>query len=388
MNIAFDAQPLIDAQKTGIGFCQAGLTESIVHLYPQNQYELLFFCYKAEQEKTARLAHWVSNRVSLRKCKWFPGSLYRLLWNFIPIPYRWFFGKKAQITHFFNYHVPPGVSGKKIATVHDMCYKAFPDTVRFKTKIMLAMSLKKSCKRADKIITDSQFSKNEIIKYLHIDPDQIIVVPCGVDCVNFRPNTDKQKADEVKQKHNITRSYFFYLGTLEPRKNIERFIKAYALLKQKKADIPLLVLSGRKGWMYESIFQLVLQLQLQNDVIFTGYVEDKEAPILLSDAVAFIFPSLYEGFGMPPLEAMACGTPVLTSNSSSLPEVVGDAAILVDPYSVDQIAAGMERLATDSDLRKELSKKGLERAKQFTWERSATMLMAIYQSLVEEQDKT
>lgn len=381
LKIAFDAQPLVDGEKTGVGFCEAGIVRSLVSLFSEHKYVLDYFSFKKD---VRGLIVSYEKDCTFNGCNWIPGSIYKLIWAFFPVPYRLFFGRNSDLTHFFNFHVPPGVYGKKVSTVHDLAFKVFPETVRLKTKIMLNLTLKKSCRRADKITTVSQFTKEELMKFLDVPESKIVVVPNGVDLNRFFPQIDGLIIDGIKSKYGIDGQYLLYLGTLEPRKNIERLIKAYALLKSILPDAPKLVLAGRKGWMYESIFKTVSELKLENSVIFTGYIEDSEAPALLGGATAFLFPSLYEGFGMPPLEAMACGTPVLTSNCSSLPEVVGDAAVLVDPYSVEEIAEGMERLVTDAGLRKELSEKGLERAKDFTWERSAKILMDVYKSLVEE----
>jgi glycosyltransferase involved in cell wall biosynthesis len=168
---------------------------------------------------------------------------------------------------------------------------------------------------------------------------------------------------------------------LEPRKNIERLVEAYGLARKNHAAFPALVIAGRKGWLYDRIFRCVKDLGLEGQVIFTGYVPDRDKPPLLAGAQCFCFPSLYEGFGMPPLEAMACGTPVLTSNAASLPEVVGDAALTVDPCSVDDMAEAMERICFDTALREELRKKGLERVKQFDWGRLADSLYEVYREL-------
>lgn len=388
LNISFDAHPIIEGQKTGIGYCESEMVRSIRRNSPNCAHLLEFFTFRNAAQKRHHLSAFEQAGFILNECSWFSSSLYKLIWSFIPIPYRWFFGKKSEVTHFFNYYVPPGVHGKVVATVHDMAFKVLPETVRFKTKFMLNLTLRSSCKRADKITTVSQFTKEELIKYLHVPEEKIVVVPNGVDLEKFHANESKEEIMAVTKKYNISRNYLLYLGTLEPRKNIVRIIKAYALLKTRLSDAPLLVLAGRKGWMYDLIFQTVSDLDLKDDVTFTGYIEDGEAPALLNGATAFLFPSLYEGFGMPLLEAMACGTPALTSNCSSLPEVAGDVAVLVDPYSVEAIADGMERLVTDDSLRAELSEKGLKRAEQFTWERSAAILMNIYKSLSKTQEKS
>ena len=276
--------------------------------------------------------------------------------------------------------MPPFVSGKKVVTVHDMVYKAFPDTVRGRTKFMLNMGLKRSMRRADIIVTDSEFSKEEILKYFPQHKRKIRVVPCGVDLERFKPCTDLERISKVKSSLGIEGDY---VGTSEPRKNLRRLIAAYAAFVKKVGEnSPKLVLAGGKGWLDGEIYASVRKLGLEGKVLFTEYVPAGDMTPLMCGALAFVFPSLYEGFGMPPLEAMACGAPVLTTNAASLPEVVGDCAVICDAYSVKSIAQGLYRLYSDKDLRAQLSRKGIERAKGFTWERSAQMLHDIYRELV------
>ena len=385
MRIAFDAQPLIDSQKTGVGYCEAGLVREMLKRYPQHQYQMKFFCFRHSGEKKQRLEPFLALGSSLRPCAFMPGSLYRMLSAFLPIPYRWFLGKNPGITHFFNFIVPPGVGGKKICTVHDMAYRAFSDTVRWKTRVMLDLSLKASCRRADRIITVSRFSKEELVRYLKIPEDKIQVVPNGVDLSVFHPDYPQEEIRRVRQKYRLPEQYFLYLGTLEPRKNLPRLMEAYSRLRQRLENAPALVLAGRKGWMYDSIFETVKKLNLEEQGLFTDYVPEEEGPYLLGGALAFVFPSLYEGFGMPPLEAMACGTPVLTSNTSALPEVVGEGGILADPFSVEELAEGLYRLAVQEALRQELAVKGREQARKYTWEKAAEKLYGIYEELAGEQ---
>ena len=187
---------------------------------------------------------------------------------------------------------------------------------------------------------------------------------------------------KLKKSLEIEGEYFLYLGTIEPRKNLERLIEAYHIFSQKAGnDCPKLVLAGGKGWLYDSIFAKVTELKLSDKVIFTKYVPSEDMNALMCGALAFVFPSVYEGFGMPPLEAMACGVPVLVSGEASLPEVTGDCAVIVDAYSSENIAEGMNRLYTDSQLRDELSRRGLERAKGFSWDNSAEILYNVYREL-------
>ena len=380
MRIAFDVLPLIGCRMTGIGYCEAGQIQALSKLHPEDDFFLQFFSRKHEEIKIERLKPYLKKNVTPHWAK-ASGYLYRLLSNFLPLSYRHYFGDRAQVTHFFNYIVPPNVAGKTVVTVHDMVYKTFPETVRGRTRYMLDTGLQKSMRRADRIVTDSMFSKQEIIRYFPQFADKIRVVYCGVDTEKFHPVEDAAKIDTVRQKYGIDREYFLYLGTVEPRKNLERLIKAFERFQKAKDTPPYLILAGGKGWLDSGIYAIVEELQLQDIVKFTDYVPDEDLCSLMCGALAFVFPSIYEGFGMPPLEAMACGVPVLTSHAASLPEVVGEDAVVVDPYSEQAIANGLEKLYMDEALREKLSKAGPIRAKQFTWERSAEQLYQVYQEV-------
>ncbi|MCR5600455.1 MAG: glycosyltransferase family 4 protein [Ruminococcus sp.] len=380
MKITFDAVPICSDKITGIGWCEVGQTQTLAQLHPEHEYEYSFFT-SGNKERIKRVKKFAGKRIKLNTSD-FSGYLYRAASTFLPIPYSFFFGRKSNITHFFNYIVPPFVHGKKVVTVHDMVYKAFPETVRGRTRFMLETGLKRSMKRADIIVTDSEFSKSEIIKYFPQHEHKIKVVPCGVDLERFHPCTEPERIPEVKKSLDIEGDYFLYLGTIEPRKNLERLITAYAAFAKKVGGkAPKLVLAGGKGWLDNGIYSRVEKLGMTKNVIFTKYVPSEDMNPLMCGALAFVFPSIYEGFGMPPLEAMACGVPVLASSEASLPEVTGDCAVICDAYSVKSIAQGLYRLYSSPKLREELSRKGLERAKGFTWERSAEMLLDIYREL-------
>ena len=381
MRITFDAVPLCSEKITGIGWCEVGQTNALAKLHPEDRYEYSVFT-SGDDSRTERVRSLAAKNIGINSSS-FSGYLYRAASTFLPVPYSFFFGRKSDVTHFFNYIVPPFVSGKKVVTVHDMVYKAFPDTVRGRTKFMLNMGLKRSMRRADIIVTDSEFSKEEILKYFPQHKRKIRVVPCGVDLERFKPCTDPERISQVKSSLGIEGDYFLYVGTIEPRKNLRRLIAAYAAFVKKVGEnSPKLVLAGGKGWLDGEIYASVRKLGLEGKVLFTEYVPAGDMTPLMCGALAFVFPSLYEGFGMPPLEAMACGAPVLTTNAASLPEVVGDCAVICDAYSVKSIAQGLYRLYSDKDLRAQLSRKGIERAKGFTWERSAQMLHNIYRELV------
>lgn len=385
MKIAFDGQLFLKGNKTGIAWCAHNLIEELNKI-EGNECTINCFTFHYPEERLKQMEPYEKAGCKIQKCTWFHDVLYKLLWSILPVPYGIFFKEKPDITQFFNFVIPPGVKGKKVTIIHDMAYKACPETVRKKTRYWLELNLARSCKRADKIITVSEFSKKEIIKYLGVAEDKIAVVPNGVNQEIYHNRYTETEVEQVKKKYNIEGPYFLFLGTLEPRKNIEGMIKAYAELYHrteaaKRADLPKLVLAGGKGWMYDTIFQKVRELSLEKQVIFTGYIESPEAPVLMKGATAFVFVSFYEGFGMPPLEAMACGTPVISANCTSLPEVIGDAGILADPYSVTEMSQAMEKIWLNEEMREELRQKGMERAQTYTWEKSARMLEEVYREL-------
>lgn len=376
MKIAFDAQLLLKGEKTGIAWCAENV---LMEFAKENETEkyLNFFSLGYKEEDKLQAGKYKEKGYRLQECRWFHDVLYRMGWNFIPIPYSFFFGKKADVTVFFNYAIPPGVKGKKVVFIHDMAYKAYPETVRAKTRNFLEMTLQKSCQRADKIVTISEFSKSEIIKYLKVEEKKIEVVPLGVDFGRFHTGYTEKQKQKVAEKYKIPSDYFLYLGTIEPRKNIKRILKAYALFNKESELVPHLVLAGRKGWLYESIFAAVEELKLQEKVHFLGYVDSEDVPVLLSGAELFLFPSLYEGFGLPVLEAMACGVPVITSNVASMPEIAGDAAVLVNPLEITQIKEGISLVFSDLKKREYLLHAGIEQTKKYTWEKTAKKLRDI-----------
>ena len=278
--------------------------------------------------------------------------------------------------------IPFGVRGKKIVTIHDLAFREYPETIRKRTLLMLKSSLKRSIRRADAILADSEFTKQEILKYYNVPEEKIYVVPCGIDTNKFYPIEDQAEIERTKEKYGIYGEYYLYLGTLEPRKNIEGILEAYGKLKKDSEEpIPKMVIAGGKGWLFESIFEKVKKQNLEEDVIFTGYVDETDKVQLLNGAMAFCFPSFYEGFGMPPMEAMACGTAVITSNGNSLFEVTGEAAIHVEPTDISQISEALRRVWKDEAYRKELEEKGFEQVKMYSWKKAVDALYKVYEDV-------
>lgn len=381
MKIALDAQSLFEEKKTGIGWTIENIINHM-ELLPENEYQLNYFAFRGRKAKKGMMEHYEQKGYRIKTSGTFPLGVYHRIWNFLPIPYAWFMGHDTDITQFFNYVIPPGVKGKTGVYIYDMVYKACPETMEDTTRAYMEKHMKKSCKRADFIITISEFSKREIVKYMNVDADKVKVVPCGVDLSVYQPDIAEEQVMSVKKKFGIDDSYFLYLGTLEPRKNVPLIIEAYYELKERlKTNIPKLVIAGKKGWGYQAIFEKVQNYDLLNDVIFTGYVSEEEKPVLLKGAICFLFPSLYEGFGMPPLEAMACGTPVIVSNQASLPEVVGDAGLYVEVNDCESMSQYMELLSSDGDYRSLIGEQGREQAEQFSWFEAAKDLLKVYEAL-------
>lgn len=374
IKVACDVQPMLDPKKTGIGWVA---NELFSRLQKSGEFDLTAQAFTWNEELRSKMATLAHSGVTADPCNWFHVRLYKIIWPFIPVPYKLFFRSRPEVQIFFNNYLPPGTVGTTLLMVHDMAVFAYPETLSWRTKYMLGMTLKKSTKRADHLLTVSEFSKSEMVSYLKLDPARITVIPNGVDFSRFHTGYSPEQIQGVAQKLGIDGEYFLYLGTLEPRKNIPRLIEAYALLQKKLENVPKLVLAGRKGWLYESIFERVKELGLEKDVLFAGYVSNEDTPPLMAGAKAFLFPSLYEGFGMPPLEAMACGTPVIVANTASLPEVVGDGGLYVDPFDIESMVSAMERIVLDQELCKQLSKEGAQRASMFTWENSGKILASV-----------
>jgi glycosyltransferase involved in cell wall biosynthesis len=271
------------------------------------------------------------------------------------------------------------LKNKKIVTIYDIMAFKFPKVsdpvTRFRYRILLYKTLKSS----DKIITISNHTKLDLMNYFKIPEDKIKVIYLAAN--QTYKKLGKNEINEILKKYDLNNPFILYVGGLAPNKNIERLLESYNIIKNKEISQKL-ILTGVKRHNSTSALKTIKKLNLQNDVIFTGYVPDEDLPGLYNAADLFVYPSFYEGFGLPPLEAMQCGTPVITSNTSSLPEVVGDAGIMINPYDVDELANKMYEVLTNEKLRKEMSKKGLERAKLFSWKKCAEEHLKVYEEVL------
>lgn len=266
----------------------------------------------------------------------------------------------------------------RVVTIHDMIPFVHPETHARLTNLLFRYYIPRTLRFVDRILTVSHASKQDIMRFYRMSEERITVIPNGVACT-FEPAAPTIIAG-VLQRYAVPQPYILTVGALQARKNLETLFAAYRILRSK--GLPhRLVVTGRRAWKTAGIFTSLRKLGLEEDVILTGYVADEDLPALYSGAAAFAFPSLYEGFGLPPLEAMACGTPVVTSNRSSLPEVVGGAGLTVEPSDVRGFAVALERLLTDEALHETCRERGLARASRFTWDAAAAAHLDLYQSL-------
>lgn len=302
------------------------------------------------------------------------------LWTHLRLS--WEMTRRPPDLLFVPAHVLPPIHPRRsIVTVHDLGYRYFPQTHRPLDRLYLDLSTRWNARAAARILADSEATKADLIREYGTPAEKIAVVYPGRD-ENLRRIEDSAAIAAVKAKYNIAGEYILYIGTLHPRKNLARLIDAFATVNaQCTMHNAQLIIAGRKGWLYDEIFARARALGLTDSVIFTGYVPDADLPALLSGARLFAFPSLYEGFGFPVLEAMICGVPVVCSNTSSLPEVAGDAALLVDPLDTAALAAAMARLLTDESLRAALTARGYEQAQRFSWEKAARQVLDIIEEL-------
>lgn len=330
------------------------------------------------------------------------GFAYRILkpgklWTRIALPMALFLSKiKPDVfftpTHYIPRFAPSQV--KRVVTIFDLSYLHFPEMFQTKDLYQLTNWSKFSITNANHIVTISKSTKKDLIKNYSLSSDKITVVYPGFDAKVFKPVKNLRQIRRIQNRYGIKGNYIIYIGTIQPRKNLVRLIEAFSRLHPEGeqarhlpgAQLQLVVVGkttglGRQAWMFEDILNAPAKLGIENQVIFTGFVPTEELPYLISGAVAYVLPSLWEGFGIPVVESMACGTPAVVSNVSSLPEVVGKAGLLVDPYSVDQIEQAIRTVVVDKKLRARLSKLSLAQASKFSWRKMAREVIRVLENV-------
>ncbi len=307
------------------------------------------------------------------------------LWTQIALPLALYMAKQKPDIFFSPTHYIPRFSPvKRIVTIFDLSFLHFPEMFTKNDLWKLKNWTKFSIQNANHIVTISNFSKKDIVSTYQVSENKITVAYPGYNEGIFYTKKDKQKITDTLKKYTIDTTYIIYIGTIQPRKNLVRLMEAVARIE----NITLALVGktkgeGRQGWLYKETLDTPKKLGIENRVKFLGYVQNEDLKNLVSGAIAYIQPSLWEGFGIPVLEAMACGCPVIVSNVSSLPEIVGKAGLLVDPYSVDQIEQAIRTVLSDRRLREKYSKAGVLQAKKFSWDKMARIVLKTFEKMTQ-----
>ncbi len=383
MKIGIDVSPLLSKSRAGVGWYAYNLIKNIEKIDRENVYILFSSSLSRYKKKYEIKKNFKSENfyVSIRP---FPF----LVWNYVVakiLPFEFLYGN-LDLIHTLHVltPIPLELNIKQVITIHDLTplinLNWFPVE-----SIILKIIISKAVVKADRIIAVSNNTKKDLLNYFKINPEKITVIYPGLHHENCIPIYDEEKIKNLKEKYGIDGRYMLFVGTIEPRKNISKLIDALIIVKEKFPELKL-VLCGKIGWKAEIFYKKMKDLpeKIKKDIILTGYVPVSDLPYLYNGCEVFVYPSLYEGFGSPVLEAMSCGVPVVTSNISSLPEVVGDAGILVNPENKEEIAEAILSILTDQNLKKTLSKKGIERAKLFSWENTAKKTLELYKKVVQK----
>lgn len=362
-------------RRAGLGRYAASLTRALHRRSRQEQGYALFYNRERGIEPLAGLEHLPSSTVALGYKPWrmlvWMGQLARLGFDRL-LP-------DGTLFHATEHLLLPLRSVPTVLTVHDLIFRRLPEHHKSLNRWYLNAALPLYCRRATHIIAISQCTRRDLIASYQIDPEKISVIHEAAD-PRFEPQPPERVA-AVRQRYNLPERYLLFVGTIEPRKNLTRLLHVFERLHREKLTDGLVIV-GKRGWLYGDFFAELERSPAGERVILPGYVPDEDLPAVYAGAQALAFPSLFEGFGLPAVEAMATGTPVACSGTSALPEVVGGAALTFDPTSQEAIASALRRLLTEPGLRRELAERGLERAARFSWDRVAAETEGVYEHVL------
>ncbi len=370
MKICIDIQSAV-AQRAGVGRYTDQLVKGLINVIDSN-ISLSLFCFDFKNKGNP----FDQENISQKKIKYIPGRAAQFAWKTVRWPPFNFFAGKHDVYHFPNFFLPPLSYGKSVVTIHDMSFMRYPEFAEEKNLKFLTRHVKNTVTNADAIITDSQFSANEICELMNIPADKVFPIHLGINSSFSPPSNDT--TERVLAKLGLDRPYLLTVGTIEPRKNIPFLIKLFE--KQDVFDGDL-VIAGMPGWKYENIIDLMKTSPVADKIKYINYVADEDLPSLYSGAECFITTSFYEGFGFPPLEAMACGTPVLSSAGGSLAEVLKNGAIIVNGFDLDEWLSALSGLLTDSSRLLQLKKNAPAHAAKYNWQKTAIETMKVYKKL-------
>jgi glycosyltransferase involved in cell wall biosynthesis len=286
-----------------------------------------------------------------------------------------------------QYTAPPFAPCPVVATIHDLSFEHLPQTFKRRSRMQLRLTVRRTARAASRILVPSEHTRRDIIETYKVGAERVSVTKLAAPD-HFAPVEDEREVRGVRELYKITGDYILAVGSIQPRKNLTRLISAYSALRRARphANLPQLALVGKRAWLYDETLRAIEESGIKDLTVLTGYVAESDLPALYTGALCFVYPSYFEGFGLPPLEAMQCGAPVIAGNKTSLPEVVGDAGLLVDPFDEDALAQALARLIDDSDLRACLRLKGLERARNFSWRETARLTIKAYEQAVRGND--
>ncbi|MEA1926290.1 MAG: glycosyltransferase family 1 protein [Patescibacteria group bacterium] len=366
MRIGIDARCLMEGTRTGVEEYTIGFVKRLLEQDSENKYILFFNSFKKIRGEISWLGKY--GNVEVRSFG-FPNKAL----NFS----MWLFGWPkidillGGVDVFFTPNILFAALSKEchsVLTIHDLSFERFPEHFSAKRKLWhFILNPRKLCKRANKILAVSHSTKQDLVGIYGIRRNKIEVVPPLINYTRFlKTDPDKPEKESVRKKYKLPENFILFLGTIEPRKNIISIIKAFEALKRRKniADSLKLVIAGTLGWSYEEIISVISESEVKEDIIVTGFIKGDDKPVLYHLCKVFVYPSFFEGYGFPPVEAMACGIPVITSNCSSLPEVVRDAALMIDPYRPFDIVLALEILLSDERVYKEYARNGIKRAQE------------------------
>jgi glycosyltransferase involved in cell wall biosynthesis len=369
MRVCIDVQSAI-SQLAGVGRYTKLLVQNLDSVAGGNTFVLFYFDFlrKGTPFKVPGATH--------KAIRWCPGRFVQAAWKTIGWPPFDFFAGAADVYHFPNFILPPMRKGKSVVTIHDMSFVRFPQFAEEKNLRYLTAKIHDTVNRADAIITDSQFSADEIKSLLKVDPSKIFAVHPGISSDFSAP--PRHQISKTLSEFNLDRPYILTVGTLEPRKNIQFLIEVFERLSGFDG---YLVLAGMRGWKYEAIIERIKNSSCASRIKMLNHVDDSRLPALYAGAELFVITSLYEGFGFPPLEAMACGTPVVSSTGGSLPEVLGNGAVLVDGFDAEKWVSHIRNALTDSDTRRRLQESGCAQAAKYRWAETARKTWEVYKKV-------
>jgi len=371
LRIAIDAHS-VGAKLAGNESYATNLIEALAQVDSVNEYTL----YVTTAEARARFSQrWPNFRVQTT----FPHTpLIR-----IPVTLAAELRKRPVDVLHVQFTAPPFSPCPVVVSVHDLSFEHLPQTFNRRSRTQLRLTVRHSVKRAARILTLSEHTRRDMIETYGTSPERITAIPLAAPSY-FGRVKEERELQRVRHIYGIEGDYILCVSSIQPRKNLPRLVRAYESLRNKRGPgkLPKLVLVGKCAWLYDETLRSIEEGRMKDSIILTGYVPQSDLPALYSGSICFVYPSYFEGFGLPPLEAMKCGTPVIAGNRTSLPEVVGDAGILVDPFDVNAIAAAIERLVDDPDLRQQLSVTGVARSRLFDWNETARRTLNVYKQAV------